>query len=164
MAVTNLDSRQTRNPFRLLPVLIAFTSFSFTAPAVFAQQVNATLPEDETGQLPSLFSNDEVPEVLSTTRLRQPKSRVPGTTTVIDGALIRDLGIMNLVEVFRLVPGMTVGEVGSHQPVATYHGTSHYEQRRMQVLIDGRTDEPTLSPDNIIRNPNQYFLEGSVQF
>jgi outer membrane receptor for monomeric catechols len=104
MAVTNLDSRQARPPFRL----------------------------------------------------RQPKSRVPGTTTVIDGALIRDLGIMSLVEVFLLVPGMTVGEVGSHQPVATYHGTSHYEQRRMQVLIDGRTDEPTLSPDNIIRNPNQY--------
>ena len=24
--------------------------------------------------------------------------------------------------------------------------------------------EPTLSPDNIIRNRNQYFLEGSVQF
>jgi iron complex outermembrane receptor protein len=146
MAVTNLDSRQARPPFRLLPVLIAFTSFSVTAPSVSAQQVSATLIEDDTGQLPSLFGSDEVPEVLSTTRLRQPKSRVPGTTTVIDGALIRDLGIMSLVEVFRLVPGMTVGEVGSHQPVATYHGTSHYEQRRMQVLIDGRTAfRPTLA-------------------
>ncbi len=53
--------------------------------------------------------------------------------------MIRDLGIMNLYEVFRLVPGMTVNFVGSHQPTVTYHGTSHYEQRRMQVLVDGRT-------------------------
>lgn len=82
---------------------------------------------------------DEIPEVLTTTRLRQPKTRVPGTTTVIDGEMIRDLGIMSLVEVFRLVPGMVVAEVGSNTPVTTYHGTVHYEQRRMQVLVDGRT-------------------------
>jgi iron complex outermembrane receptor protein len=82
---------------------------------------------------------DEIPEVLTTTRLRQPKTRVPGSTTVIEGDLIRNLGIMNLYEVFRLVPGMTVNFVGSHQPSVTYHGTSHYEQRRMQVLVDGRT-------------------------
>lgn len=83
--------------------------------------------------------SDEIPEVLTTTRLRQPKTRVPGTTTVIDGEMIRDLGIMSLVEVFRLVPGMVVAEVGSNTPVTTYHGTVHYEQRRMQVLVDGRT-------------------------
>lgn len=83
--------------------------------------------------------NGIIPEVLTTTRLRQPKTRVPGSTTVITGDLIRDLGIRNLYEVFRLVPGMVVNFVGSHQPVTTYHGTVHYEQRRMQVLVDGRT-------------------------
>ena len=82
---------------------------------------------------------DDIPEVLTTTRLRQPKTRVPGSTTVITGDMIRDLGIQNLYEVFRLVPGMVVNFVGSHQPVTTYHGTVHYEQRRMQVLVDGRT-------------------------
>lgn len=80
-----------------------------------------------------------LPQVLTTTRLRQPKSKVPGTTTIIEGDLIRDLGIMNLVEVFRLVPGMTVTEVGSNNPVASYHGTVHYEQRRLQIQVDGRT-------------------------
>ncbi|MDX1458933.1 MAG: TonB-dependent receptor plug domain-containing protein, partial [Marinobacter sp.] len=80
-----------------------------------------------------------VPEVLTTTKLRQPKSRGPGTTTVIQGQLIRDLGILKLVEVFRLVPGMTVGFVGSNRPVTSYHGTVAYDQRRLQVLIDGRT-------------------------
>lgn len=81
----------------------------------------------------------EIPEVLTTTRLRQSKLRVPGTTTIITGEMIRDLGIMNLVEAFRLVPGMVVGHWGSTNPVTSYHGTSQYEQRRLQVQIDGRT-------------------------
>ncbi|WP_227515517.1 TonB-dependent receptor plug domain-containing protein [Marinobacter salinus] len=81
----------------------------------------------------------ELPEVLTTTRLRQSKLKVPGTTTIITGDMIRDLGVMNLVEVFRLVPGMVVGERGSNNQVTTYHGTSQYEQRRLQVQIDGRT-------------------------
>jgi iron complex outermembrane receptor protein len=81
----------------------------------------------------------DMPEVLTTTRLRQSKLKVPGTTTIITGDMIRDLGVMNLAEVFRLVPGMVVGAVGSNSPVVTYHGTVHYEQRRLQVQIDGRT-------------------------
>ncbi|NWN90563.1 TonB-dependent receptor [Marinobacter adhaerens] len=89
----------------------------------------------------------EVPEVLTTARLRQSKTRVPGTTTIIEGEMIRDLGVMSLVEVFRLVPGMVVANVGSNKPVTTYHGTVHYEQRRMQVLVDGRTAYRTTLSD-----------------
>ena len=91
--------------------------------------------------------SDEIPEVLTTTRLRQPKTKVPGTTTVIEGEMIRDLGIMSLAEIFRLVPGMVVGDVSSSTPVVTYHGTVHYEQRRMQVLVDGRTAHRTTLSD-----------------
>lgn len=91
--------------------------------------------------------NDEIPEVLTTTRLRQPKTRTPGATTVIDGEMIRELGVMSLVEIFRLVPGMVVAQVGSNTPVTTYHGTVHYEQRRMQVLVDGRTAHRTTLSD-----------------
>lgn len=145
MAVTNLSTRPTLRFTTLAPALISLSTLGLLAPTVQAQPDNTLLSNNETGQ-PPWITGDGVPEVLTTTRLRQPKSRVPGTTTIIDGAMIRDLGIMSLVEVFRLVPGMTVGEVGSHQPVTTYHGTSHYEQRRMQVLIDGRTAfRPTLS-------------------
>lgn len=82
---------------------------------------------------------EPMPQVLTTTKLRQPKSRVPGTTTIIQGELIRQLGIRSLVEVFRLVPGMTVARVGSNKPVTSYHGTVAYDQRRLQVQIDGRT-------------------------
>ena len=116
----------------LLPVfLVCSTTTWANEPAVDSPDFSFD------SQLPML--GDDIPEVLTTTRLRQPKTRVPGSTTVIEGDTIRDLGILNLYEVFRLVPGMTVNFVGSHQPSVTYHGTSHYEQRRMQVLVDGRT-------------------------
>ncbi|HLV77031.1 MAG TPA: TonB-dependent receptor [Marinobacter sp.] len=113
----------------VLPVLAALLA---TIPASVS---GADAPAD----VPYPGLSSEIPEVLTTTRLRQPKTRVPGSTTVITGDLIRNLGIVNLYEVFRLVPGMVVNFVGSHSPVTTYHGTVHYEQRRMQVLVDGRT-------------------------
>jgi iron complex outermembrane receptor protein len=115
------------------------TLLAVTAAAAPALAVGNDIP-DKVEPLPGFYSfSDDIPEVLTTTRLRQPKTRVPGSTTVIEGNLIRQLGINSLVEIFRLVPGMVVGEVGSGTPVTTYHGTVHYEQRRMQVLIDGRT-------------------------
>jgi len=117
----------------LLPAVLATSVVTLYASTSHAETDVASFNDD----LP-VFT-DDIPEVLTTTRLRQPKTRVPGSTTVIEGDLIRSLGIMNLYEVFRLVPGMTVNFVGSHQPSVTYHGTSHYEQRRMQVLVDGRT-------------------------
>ena len=111
--------------------------------------LSALLPATALGQtdtpdfMPGLLAlegeQSEIPEVLTTTRLRQSKLRVPGTTTIITGDMIRDLGIMNLVEAFRLVPGMVVGHWGSTNPVATYHGTSQYEQRRLQVGHAGGT-------------------------
>lgn len=117
----------------LLPALLATSIATLYAGPSHAETDVASFNDE----LP-VFT-DNIPEVLTTTRLRQPKTRVPGSTTVIEGDLIRNLGIMHLYEVFRLVPGMTVNFVDSHQPSVTYHGTSHYEQRRMQVLVDGRT-------------------------
>jgi iron complex outermembrane receptor protein len=146
MPVTNRksDSVPTSWLFRRgLPVSSLF-SVTIALLCVAPAQASAESIESSKDQITSPFSSElggqqAIPEVLTTTRLRQPKSRVPGTTTIISGKLIRQLGIMNLVEVFRLVPGMTVNYVGSNQPVTSYHGTVHYEQRRMQVQIDGRT-------------------------
>jgi iron complex outermembrane receptor protein len=81
----------------------------------------------------------DLPQVLTASRLKQSKANTPGTVTILDGELIRDLGILNLWDVFRLVPGMTVGYVGSNDPVVSYHGTVAVEQRRLQVLVDGRS-------------------------
>jgi len=105
--------------------------------AVYASETDPVFVGAEFAQ-PMLIS-DSVPEVLTTTRLRQPKSRVPGTTTVLHGELLRKLGITRLSEAFRLVPGMTVGYTQNNRPVVSYHGTVAYDQRRLQLLVDGRT-------------------------
>jgi iron complex outermembrane receptor protein len=81
----------------------------------------------------------DIPVVLTPARLKQARTDVPATVSVITSDMIRQLGIKNLHEVFRLVPGMTVGVTGSNFPVLSYHGTKADEQRRLQVLIDGRS-------------------------
>jgi iron complex outermembrane receptor protein len=127
---------QASSRFRLY---CSATLLGVTAAVTPALAVGDDSP-DKVEALPGFYGfSDDIPEVLTTTRLRQPKTRVPGSTTVIEGDLVRQLGISGLVEIFRLVPGMVVAEVGSGTPVTTYHGTAHYEQRRMQVMINGRT-------------------------
>lgn len=121
-----------------MTVSASLSSLLLIAPVVVhADSVDS--PDTAMGADYSFLLEQQVPEVLSTTHLRQPKSKVPGSTTVIQGQLIRDLGIRTLVEVFRLVPGMTVAYVQSNKPVASYHGTVAEDQRRLQVQIDGRT-------------------------
>lgn len=90
------------------------------------------------GDLPDSLYNVQLPDVLTATRLRQPKTKVPASVTIIPGDLIRELGINTLWDVFRLVPGMTVGYSKSNNAVVSYHGTVADDQRRLQVLIDGR--------------------------
>lgn len=142
MLVTNRKPDVFPNPRRYCCVFVSL--FCLSAQARDLSDQDSLAKTEDTSWYSGIESDEytvqpHIPEVLTTTRLRQPKSRVPGSTTIIPGDLIRDLGIMNLVEVFRLVPGMTVNHVGSNQPVTSYHGTVHYEQRRMQVLVDGRT-------------------------
>ncbi len=85
----------------------------------------------------------EVPTVLSVSRLSQPKSDAPSAVTVIDREMIRAAGIVDLPEIFRLVPGFYVGEnagyVHNTNHVVSYHGMTTAYAGSMQVLIDGRS-------------------------
>lgn len=86
---------------------------------------------------------DELPVVLSATRLRQPLSEAPAAITVIDRQMIRDSGAWDVADLFRLVPGMYVAYnvdkeiVPGH--VVSYHGIADPYAKRMQILVDGRT-------------------------
>lgn len=96
------------------------------------------IPETNTAE--GLIENDEtIPVVLTPTRLKQPRTDVPAAVTVITGEQLQRYGVRHLHEVFRLVPGMTVGVTSYNTPVLSYHGTNASEQRRLQVLIDGRS-------------------------
>lgn len=121
------------------PALLCVLSLSGVLAAPVSAQGQHNTNELPSGPGTAGPESDEMPEVLTASRLRQSKANTPGTVTILEGELIRDLGILNLWDVFRLVPGMTVGYVGSNDPVVSYHGTVAVEQRRLQVLVDGRS-------------------------
>lgn len=87
----------------------------------------------------TLHGPGRVPRVLTPARLDQPLSEVPASVTVIDRDLIKASGARELHEVMRLVPGMSVAKVDGNLPSVAYHGTQARDQRRMLVLLDGRS-------------------------
>ena len=81
----------------------------------------------------------ELPVVLSSSRLSQPLSEAPNAMTVIDRKMITASGFRSIADLFKLVPGMYVSYYKGSQPIVSYHGSTDQYTRRMQVLIDGRS-------------------------
>lgn len=79
----------------------------------------------------------DVPTVITPTRLKQSIRDVPASITVITADMIRNLDIRTIPEALRLVPGMTVTYISGNQAEVSYHGTNVMAPRRMQVLVDG---------------------------
>ena len=84
------------------------------------------------------FTSD-MPIILSATRMAQPQSEAPVATTIIDRKMIEAMGVTEIPEIFRMVPGFQVAFSDGTIPVVTYHGLSDEYARRMQILIDGRS-------------------------
>lgn len=81
----------------------------------------------------------ELPVVLSASRLSQPLSDAPNAMTVIDRKMIVASGFRTIADLMKLVPGMYVSYYKGSQPIVAYHGSTDEFARRMQVLIDGRS-------------------------
>ena len=85
----------------------------------------------------------EVPKVLTVSRLAQSKQDSPSAVTVIDRETIRATGIVDIPELFRLVPGFYVGKnagfIYNSNHVVSYHGMASAYAGSMQVLINGRS-------------------------
>lgn len=90
------------------------------------------------GSEDDVFTQD-LPLVLTASRLAQPVSEAPSAVTVIDRKMIAASGYRTVPELMRLVPGMYVGFADANRPVVSLHGSSDEFARRMQVLIDGRS-------------------------
>ncbi|MDD5250507.1 MAG: TonB-dependent receptor [Rhodocyclaceae bacterium] len=82
---------------------------------------------------------EELPVVLSVSRLAQPLDEAPGAVTVIDREMIRQSGARDVFELFRLVPGFQVAKPSNSAALVTYHGLAESYPRGMQVLLDGRS-------------------------
>lgn len=136
----------TANPnFTAKPCISACIATAALALAAAPVQAAESLADDWLLSAEASFEDTDawyfgdIPAVLTPARLRQPRSEVPASVTIITAEDIQRYGIRNLHDVFRLVPGMTVGYVGSNTPSVSYHGTNANEQRRLQVRIDGRS-------------------------
>jgi len=98
------------------------------------------VPDDEDIYL------EELPIIISATRLAQPLNETPVATTTIDRQMIDASGAQTVADLLRLVPGFTVGSLNGNLQVATYHGQSDRFSKRVQLLIDGRSIYlPTIS-------------------
>ncbi|HNC03972.1 MAG TPA: TonB-dependent receptor plug domain-containing protein, partial [Agitococcus sp.] len=86
-----------------------------------------------------LFAEQEMPVVLSATRLKQAVADAPASVTIIDRQMIAQSGAREIPDMLRLVPGMVVGYEKGWDAFVSYHGTSADMARRMQVLVDGRS-------------------------
>jgi len=82
---------------------------------------------------------DEMPVVLSVSRLSQPVSEAPAAVTVIDRDMIRASGFRDIPDLLRLVPGFSVAFTRDNTWALGYHGMGDAYSRRMQVLVDGRS-------------------------
>lgn len=82
---------------------------------------------------------DELPVVLSVSRLSQPVSEAPAAVTVIDRSMISGSGFRDIPDLLRLVPGFSVAYTRDNTWAAGYHGLGDAYSRRFQVLVDGRS-------------------------
>ncbi|MDZ7660768.1 TonB-dependent receptor plug domain-containing protein [Thiohalophilus sp.] len=82
---------------------------------------------------------EDMPVVLSATRLRQSVRDAPVSMTVIDRELIEASGFTEIPDLMRLVPGFVVDYDSGHLPVSGYHMLHDRYVRHQQVLIDGRS-------------------------
>lgn len=83
---------------------------------------------------------EELPVVLSASRLPQPLAEAPAAVTVLDREFIRATGYRDLGRLLRLVPGFTVVQDRGHTSAVAYHGLgASFASNKMQVLIDGRS-------------------------
>ena len=116
-------------PFKLFPRVALVCGVWLAALPAWAQT---------NGSTDDLFTQD-LPLVLTASRLSQPISEAPSAVTVIDRQMIAASGFRTVPELMRLVPGMYVGFADANRPIVSLHGSSDELARRMQVLIDGRS-------------------------
>jgi iron complex outermembrane receptor protein len=88
----------------------------------------------------------EIDSVTGVTHLKQSLSQVPAAVTIIDRRTIEASTALNLVDLFRLVPGFQVYFIHGNKPGVAYHVPGGEYSRRLEVKVDGRSIyEPLLS-------------------
>jgi iron complex outermembrane receptor protein len=121
----------TRHPFRIL-LVVALVAGS----AVSLRAQSPAGPRDLAGQTLEDLLNIEI---TSASRKEQRIDDVPAAVYVITQEDIRRSGLRTLPELFRLVPGMQVAQLDSHNWAVSVRGFNSLFSNKLLVLVDGRT-------------------------
>lgn len=107
-----------------------------TAPLVAAAGMFLMAANPAVAQLPG-----EVEQydglTLNPAMLEPGRGDAPVSVTVITRQELQVLGITNIVDALRLVPGMNIATQSVSRTSVGYHGTNPVVPRRMEVLVDG---------------------------
>jgi iron complex outermembrane recepter protein len=125
----NIGRLRNTSPMTLVKELFPCVAFSLLS--ALAQAQDALDPPAAGGYF------EDLPVVLTPSRLPQPLREAPAAVTVLDRELIRASGYRDVARLLRLVPGMQVGQERSGIHWVTYHGLGNDSPADMQVLIDG---------------------------
>lgn len=82
---------------------------------------------------------EELPVILSVSRLAQPLNETPGAVTIIDRDMLRSIGARDIYDALRLVPGFLVSGWSGASPIAAYHNVLDQVGQKLQVFVDGRS-------------------------
>jgi iron complex outermembrane receptor protein len=113
---------------------------------VFASGIFSTCVLADRGVITEDDLFAEIDYVSGVTHLKQDLQQVPAAVTIIDRRTIESSTAVDLVDLFRLVPGFQVYFFHGNKPGVTYHVHGGQYSRRLEVKIDGRSVyEPLLS-------------------
>jgi len=100
---------------------------------IFAYGVSA---ESRAAEEPNFL--DEIPVVLTASRILQSPLDAPAPVTVIDRETIQASGFTEIHDIFRLVPGFLVADRPDGSPIVVNQGMGDAHSRRLLVLLDGQ--------------------------
>ena len=81
----------------------------------------------------------DIPVVLTASRMAQSPVDAPVAVTLIDREMINASGFTEIHDLLRLVPGFLVADWPGGSPIVARHGLADAYDRRIKVMIDGRT-------------------------
>jgi len=81
----------------------------------------------------------DISSITTATRLPQSPEQSPVSITIINRDMIEASSAIEIVDLFRLVPGMRVAHANGNLFSVVYHGYASAFPNRMQVLVDGRS-------------------------
>jgi iron complex outermembrane receptor protein len=102
-------------------------------------------PENSLDLSPEEFFNRDL-SVFSPAKKLQKLRNVASAIYVMTAEDIRRSGAVNIIDVFRLVPGIEVARVSAHEWAITARGFNQVFGNKIQMLIDGApTESPTFN-------------------